>query len=67
MTTGFRYIRFHDIFHDVLGTVRVVDGRTVYDWTKIDQLYDDLLSKDIRPFIELGFTPSALATAPRRR
>jgi xylan 1,4-beta-xylosidase len=60
---GFRYIRFHDIFHDVLGTVRVVDGRTVYDWTKIDQLYDDLLSKDIRPFIELGFTPSALATS----
>ena len=60
---GFCYIRFHDIFHDVLGTVRVVDGRMVYDWTKIDQLYDDLLSKDIRPFIELGFTPSALATS----
>src|ERR1044072_5585943 len=41
---GFRYIRFHALFHDVLGTVRVVDARTVYDWTKIDQLYDDLLS-----------------------
>src|SRR5262245_34677200 len=37
---GFRYVRFHDIFHDVLGTVRVVDGRTVYDWTQIDRLYD---------------------------
>src|SRR5687767_13214793 len=37
---GFRYIRFHDIFHDVLGTVRVENGKTVYDWTKIDQLYD---------------------------
>lgn len=60
---GFRYIRFHDIFHDVLGTVRVVDGRTVYDWTRIDQLYDDLLSKGIRPFIELGFTPQAMATS----
>ena len=23
---GFRYLRFHAIFHDVLGTVRVVDG-----------------------------------------
>ena len=60
---GFRYIRFHAIFHDVLGTVRVVDGRTVYDWTKIDQLYDDLLSKGIRPFVELGFTPQAMATS----
>ena len=60
---GFRYIRFHDIFHDVLGTVRVVDGRTVYDWTGIDQLYDDLLSKGIRPFVELGFTPQAMATS----
>ena len=39
---GFRYIRFHAIFHDALGTVQVVDGKTVYDWTKIDQLYDAL-------------------------
>jgi len=60
---GFRYIRFHAIFHDVLGTVRVVDGRAVYDWKKIDQLYDDLLSKGIRPFVELGFTPEALSTS----
>jgi xylan 1,4-beta-xylosidase len=60
---GFRYIRFHAIFHDVLGTVRTVDGKAVYDWTGIDRLYDDLLSKRIRPFVELGFTPEALATS----
>jgi xylan 1,4-beta-xylosidase len=60
---GFRYIRFHAIFHDVLGTVRIVDGKTVYDWTKIDRLYDDLLTRHIRPFVELGFTPAALATS----
>ena len=60
---GFRYIRFHAIFHDVLGAVRVENGRTVYDWTKTDELYDDLLSKGIRPFVELGFTPHALATS----
>lgn len=60
---GFRYIRFHAIFHDVLGTVRTVDGKTVYDWSKIDRLYDHLLSKRIRPFVELGFTPEALATS----
>ena len=60
---GFRYIRFHAIFHDVLGTVRIEDGKTVYDWSKIDQLYDDLLARHIRPFVELGFTPKALATS----
>ncbi len=60
---GFRYIRFHAIFHDVLGTVRQVNGQTVYDWTKIDQLYDDLLAKNIKPFVELSFTPEALATS----
>ena len=60
---GFRYIRFHAIFHDVLGTVRIENGKTIYDWSKIDQLYDDLLARHIRPFVELGFTPKALATS----
>ena len=60
---GFRYIRFHAIFHDVLGTVRIENGKTVYNWTGIDQLYDDLLAKHIKPFVELGFTPQALATS----
>jgi xylan 1,4-beta-xylosidase len=60
---GFRYIRFHGIFHDTLGTVRVKNGKTVYDWAKIDHLYDDLLARHIKPFVELGFTPEALATS----
>jgi xylan 1,4-beta-xylosidase len=60
---GFRYIRFHAIFHDVLGTVKVQDGKIVYDWTKLDQLYDALLAKGIRPFVELGFTPDAMKTS----
>jgi xylan 1,4-beta-xylosidase len=60
---GFRYIRFHGIFHDVLKTVRVENGKTVYDWSGIDRLYDDLLARRIRPFVELGFTPEALATS----
>ena len=47
---------------DVLGTVRVGNGKTVYDWTKIDQLYGGLLAKKIKPFVELGFMPTALAS-----
>jgi xylan 1,4-beta-xylosidase len=60
---GPRYIRFHAIFHDVLGTYREVNGKPVYDWTKIDHLYDRLLVIGIRPFVELGFTPEAMKTS----
>jgi len=60
---GFRYIRFHAIFHDVLGTVKTQDGHITYDWTKIDELYDKLLARKIKPFVELGFTPAALKTS----
>ncbi|HTV23673.1 MAG TPA: hypothetical protein VMG12_33515, partial [Polyangiaceae bacterium] len=60
---GFRYIRFHAIFHDVLGTYREVGGKPVYDWTKIDSLYDQLLGMGIKPFVELGFTPDAMKSS----
>jgi xylan 1,4-beta-xylosidase len=61
---GFRYLRFHAIFHDVLGTVKQgPDGRVAYDWAGIDKLYDELLAKHIKPFVELGFTPKALKTS----
>ena len=63
---GFRYIRFHAIFHDVLGTVKIKEGRTVYDWTRIDYLYDNLLKRHIKPFVELGFTPEAMKSSDHR-
>lgn len=60
---GFRYIRFHAIFHDVLGTYKEVDGKPVYDWTKLDYLYDQLLKIGVKPFVELGFTPLAMRSS----
>jgi len=64
---GFRYIRFHAIFHDALGTVkRGTDGRIIYDWTGLDRLYDNLLDKRIKPFVELGFTSQALKTSENK-
>src|SRR6266498_3245327 len=63
---GFRYIRFHAIFHDVLGTVRVENGKNVYDWTNIDKLYDNLLARKIKPFVELGFTPNAMKSSENK-
>lgn len=63
---GFRYIRFHAVFHDVLGTVRSENGKIIYDWTRLDQLYDDLLVRHIKPFVELGFTPNAMKTSDNK-
>ena len=60
---GFRYLRFHDIFHDSLGTVREIDGKITYDFSGIDKLYDALLARGIKPFVELGFTPGAMTTS----
>jgi xylan 1,4-beta-xylosidase len=60
---GFRYVRFHAIFHDVLGTVKLANGKPAYDWNGIDKLYDALLARRFRPFVELGFTPEALKTS----
>ncbi len=62
---GFRYLRFHAIFHDVFKTVtRDAGGQLVFDFDGIDKLYDALLARRIRPFVELGFTPLALASSP---
>jgi len=61
---GFRYLRFHAIFHDVLHTVtRDATGALSFDFSGIASLYDKLLAKGIRPLVELGFTPEALATS----
>ncbi|MFT7771587.1 GH39 family glycosyl hydrolase [Roseateles sp.] len=64
---GFRYLRFHAIFHDVLKTVnRDAGGELVFDFDGIDRLYDALLARRIKPFVELGFTPLALKTSDNK-
>jgi xylan 1,4-beta-xylosidase len=62
---GFRYIRMHALFHDdmgVYGTDR--EGRPRFNWQYIDRLYDFLLSIGMKPFVELSFTPAAMASGP---
>jgi xylan 1,4-beta-xylosidase len=61
---GFRYLRFHDIFHDRYGTVKKTGDKLVFDWTGIDRLYDAMLARGIKPFVELGFTPEVMKTSP---
>ena len=60
---GFRSIRFHGLFHDDMFVFhRTADGREVYNWQYIDQLFDALLEIGIRPFVELSFCPSGMST-----
>ena len=59
---GFKYIRFHGIFHDDMGAYRVKGGEVVYNWQYIDQLYDFILSIGMKPFVELAYMPNDMAS-----
>ncbi len=64
---GFRAMRFHGIFHDDMGVyTEDKDGNPVHNWQYVDLLYDALLEQGIRPFVEIGFTPIALASDPTK-
>lgn len=59
-----RFIRFHGIFHDELGIYNEdAAGNPVYNWTYLDQIYDGLLERGVKPFVELSFMPNKLAAA----
>ena len=58
----FRYLRFHGIFDDSMMVYTEDEaGRPAYNFRLVDELFDFLLSVNLKPFIELGFMPSALA------
>jgi xylan 1,4-beta-xylosidase len=64
--TGFRYVRFHDIFHDHNGVYSETrEGKPIYNWSYVDQIYDGVLANGVRPFVELSFMPSALAASQK--
>jgi xylan 1,4-beta-xylosidase len=63
---GFRQIRFHGLLSDDMGVyAESRDGQPRHSWLYIDQLYDALLALKIRPFVELSFMPSALASGSK--
>ena len=59
---GFKYLRFHGILSDDMGVYAEHNGEPQHNWQYVDQLYDALLDLHIRPFVELSFMPSALAS-----
>lgn len=60
---GFRYIRMHGLLTDDMGVYRInAQGKEEYNFQYIDALYDYLLSIGVKPFVELGFMPNAMAS-----
>lgn len=63
---GFTHLRGHGLLSDDMGVLRTdeVAGRTHrrYSFRYVDQVHDSLLELGIRPFLELGFMPSQLAS-----
>lgn len=40
------------------------DGKPVYNWAIVDGIIDAYLAEGIRPYLQIGFTPEAMANAP---
>lgn len=63
--TGFEYVRFHAIFHDETGIYDEDEqGKPVYNFSYIDQIYDGLLANKVRPVVEISFMPKKLSSDP---
>ncbi|WP_329742216.1 GH39 family glycosyl hydrolase [Dyella sp. A6] len=78
--TGFGYVRFHGIFDDEVGLFHLgkpgqpfynaadtssKDDKPVYNFSYVDQIYDGLLARGVRPFVELSFMPQAMSSDPK--
>jgi xylan 1,4-beta-xylosidase len=73
--TDFESVRFHGILMDEVGiydpdrviknpglAAEAVAGTSGYNFMYVDQIYDALLDKGIKPFVELSFMPRKLAS-----
>jgi xylan 1,4-beta-xylosidase len=60
---GYRYCRFHGLFHDEMAVVaRRKDGTLAFRWHQVDKVFDALQRLGLRPFVELSTMPVALAS-----
>jgi len=59
---GFKHVRFHGILSDDMCTLVDENDELVYSFFNTDQICDFLLSIGMRPFMELSFMPTILAS-----
>jgi xylan 1,4-beta-xylosidase len=63
---GFKYIRMHGLLTDDMGVYKEdKNGNPEYNYMYIDVLFDFLQSIGMKPFVELGFMPWALASGDK--
>lgn len=63
---GFKYIRMHGLLTDDMAVYKEDSkGNPEYNYMYVDVLVDFLQSIGMKPFIELGFMPGALASGPQ--
>lgn len=63
---GFEYVRFHGLLNDDMSVcIRNDDGSLAYSFFNVDSIFDYLLDIGMKPFIELSFMPSALASGAK--
>lgn len=58
---GLGGIRQHGIFDDDMDVVKLVDDEPVFNFTRIDELWDAHVRNGVKPLVELSFMPLALA------
>ena len=64
---GFRSIKFNGILsEDMHVYAENSDGEAVYSFAFVDKVFDFLLELGLRPFVQLGFMPEALARTHKR-
>ncbi|WP_276500151.1 GH39 family glycosyl hydrolase [Terrimonas pollutisoli] len=63
---GFKYIRMHGLLTDDMAVYKEDNkGNPEYNYMYVDALFDFLHSIGMKPFVELGFMPGALASGPQ--
>lgn len=65
---GFGGIRFHGIFTDHVGVVHHgldADGGPRLNFQNVTKIYEFFVAQGMKPFVELGFMPSRLASGPQ--
>jgi xylan 1,4-beta-xylosidase len=61
-TTGIKSVRFHGLFDDEMG---VWPGGKSPNFLYVDMVFDAMLGRGVKPFVELSFMPGALASGKK--
>ncbi len=59
---GFQYVRFHGLLSDDVGTLVQQGSDRIYSFFNAHRIWDAVLEAGMRPFVELSFMPTAIAS-----